>query len=151
MTTKQKILTTLWIIKHKIYVLWYISKLCKTIFIRGLKHDLSKFNKEEFEYVYKMSIIKTVFGSKEYYKLVDSNKSAKLSHCKSNRHHPEYYGDIDKMSIIDMGEMLCDWCAASKGSGAGMVNSLNINAKKYKINNKLFNSLLRDIKECNFI
>ena len=65
MTLNQKILTSFFIFKHKMYVLWYILKACKALIIRGLKHDLSKFSKEEFEYVYRLSTVKTKFGSKE--------------------------------------------------------------------------------------
>jgi hypothetical protein len=94
-----------------------------------------------------MSVSKVKFGSREYYKLVDSVMSAKIAHASKNAHHPEYYGGIYKMSVIDLAEMICDWKSATKRSNGNMINSLKINKKKYNINKDLENSLLRDMKE----
>lgn len=149
MKFSQKISTIYWIIKHKIYVFYYIIKFCIVLIKRAILHDLTKFSKEEFEYVYKLSTAgkKVKFGSKEYYKLVDSVKSAKMAHSTRNSHHPEFYGSIYKMSILDLAEMLCDWCAATKRNNGNLVNSLKINKRKYKINKNLENILIKDMKE----
>lgn len=34
-----------------------------------------------------------------------------LEHNHTNAHHPEYHGNIHKMSKLDVAEMLCDWGA----------------------------------------
>jgi len=150
MTTNQKIITIYYILKHKIFVLWYIFRACKALIIRGIKHDNSKFSKEEFEYVYILSTSgkKVKFGSKKYYKLVDSIMSAKMAHANKNSHHPEFYNnDIYKMSYLEILEMLSDWAAATKRSGGNLKNSLKINKKKYSINKKMEEKLKRDMSE----
>ena len=74
MTLYQKLITIFYILRHKFYVFFYILKVCKSLIIRGIKHDNSKFSKEEFEYVYLLSTKgrKIKFGTKAYYDLVDS-------------------------------------------------------------------------------
>ncbi len=153
MKPHQKALTTLFILKHKFWVLIFIFKVCWALIKRGLKHDLSKFSEEEFFYVYRMSMNnkEIPFGTKEYYNLVDSNLTAKKAHYTRNSHHVEFYGNINKMSCIDLLEGLSDWAAATKRKGGQMHNSLDINRKYYKIDDKIFNGLVRDCKEIGFI
>jgi hypothetical protein len=133
-------------------VLFYILVICKALIKRGLVHDNSKFSKEEFEYVYKLSKndkdIK--FGSKEYYELVDSVQSAKIAHYTRNSHHPDHYSSIYEMSLLDMIEMLGDWKAATKRKNGNILESLEINSRKYNIGIDLKNSLHSTIKEVEF-
>jgi len=150
MTQIQKIQTSFWIIRHKVYVFFFILKACRALIVRGLKHDLSKFSKEEFEYVYILSTkgggVK--FGSKQYYSLVDSIMPAKLAHSSRNSHHPEYYdGKIERMTHLDIIEMQCDWAAASKRSGGSLSNSMIINSKKYNISSLMQQKLRKDMIE----
>jgi len=144
MTIFQKLFTIYYILKHKTYVLWYILIICKKLIKRGLTHDNSKFSKEEFEYVYKLSKndkdIK--FGSKEYYELVDSVQSAKIAHFTRNRHHINYHGRVENMNLIDLIELLADWQGATKRKNGNILESLEINSKKYDIKDDLKNSLL---------
>jgi hypothetical protein len=147
MTFNQKIYTCYWIIKHKLDVFYYILKLCWALIKRGIKHDLSKFSKEEFEYIYNLSVRgKNVkFGSKEYYKLVDSVKSAKLSHSQKNRHHFEYHNSVNDMDLIDIIEVLCDWLAATKRQNGNIYKSIIINQKRYNLSTELTNFIKNTI------
>jgi hypothetical protein len=38
-------------------------------------------------------------------------------HLKVNRHHPEYHGDPNEMTEVDLIEMVCDWTAMSQEFG----------------------------------
>jgi hypothetical protein len=150
MTFSRKILTSFYIIKHKAWVMFFLFKIMWTLFKRGLRHDLSKFSKEEFEYVYILSTkgVGVKFGSKEYYDLVDCVLPAKEAHAARNRHHLEFYGNcIDKMSVLDRIEMMADWLAAGHRSGTKIADSLNINTVKYKIPNGIRVGLERDFYE----
>lgn len=150
MTIAQKALTSFYILKHKSYVMFFLFKIMWALFKRGLKHDLSKFSREEFEYVYILSTkgVGVKFGSKEYYDLVDCVLPAKEAHARRNQHHAEYYGNcIDKMSVLDKIEMMADWLAASRRSGSKIMNSLEINTAKYKISKDTRDGLERDFHE----
>lgn len=149
LTRRQKLSAIIYISKHKLLIFWFTIKFIIVLLKRAIKHDLSKFSKEEFEYVYILgSTRKNVkFGSEEYYNLVDSIMPAKIAHYTRNRHHPEFYGDIEKMSIIDLNEMLIDWFAATRGIGGNIHESLDINTTKYNIKQNLYNGLKRDIIE----
>ena len=55
-------------------------------------------------------------------------------HYSLNRHHPEHHENgINDMSLIDLLEMLCDWCTAAKD----IDQSIEINAKDYGISSQL--------------
>lgn len=149
MTSYQKVFTSFFILKHKLLVFWYIIKFCRVLIIRGLKHDNSKFSKEEFEYVYLLSKNdKTIkFGTQEYYDLVDSIGPAKRAHFIRNRHHVEFHNSIKDMNLIDLIECLADWLAATKRKSGDIYNSIDINKEKYKIGEKTKNRLISTIKE----
>ena len=61
-------------------------------------------------------------------------------HVRRNRHHVEYHtnGILD-MDLMDVLEMLLDWCqsAADNGDDVEENNSIGINAKKYGIDPQL--------------
>lgn len=129
--------------------MYYTLRVCYCLIIRAVKHDLSKFSKEEFEYIYILSTrgkdIK--FGSKEYYDLVDCVLPAKRAHFTRNRHHIEFHENINKMSILDKVEMLADWFAATKNKHGNIYKSLEINQTKYNIEDGVKQSILHSISE----
>ncbi len=120
--------------KHKIWVAWYLFKVCWALIKRAAKHDLSKYGKEEslhFERV--LSIFKTAkYGTQAYQDAVASLGPALGHHYDHNPHHPEHYmGGIAQMSPLDLVEMLCDWKAASKRYNSNFTESLEIGRKKF--------------------
>lgn len=150
MTARQKLITTFYIIKHKLWIIFYMCLVIKTLIKRAILHDLSKFSKEEFEYVYILSTqgknIK--YGSKEYEELVKSVAPAERAHHYINRHHPNFYlYGINEMSPVDKIEMLVDFFAATKRKNGNIYDSLIINAKVFNISKNIKNGLYRDIKE----
>ena len=103
------------ILKHK----WIVLKLCTKcgLFLRGLKHDLSKFSHVEF------------WESVKYYTGYHSPISecrkqkgyslASLHHKHRNKHHLEYWYDRQNKEQINMPykyavECVCDKIAATK-------------------------------------
>ena len=150
MPALHRVITCYWIFKHKLYVLYYIIVFCLRLIWRGVKHDNSKFSKEEFKYIYKAYNTNVKFGTRQYYSLTRDAASARNLHAMRNRHHPEFYGNINRMSIIDLAEMLCDWKAATKRVDGDIIYSLRINTKRYKIDRDLVEAIRRDINELGF-
>jgi hypothetical protein len=67
----------------------------------GYVHDQSKFHGVEWEYLDPTTTNRIGL------------KNAVLNHSRTNPHHPEYWGGIDKMPDIYIAEMVCDWKARS--------------------------------------
>jgi hypothetical protein len=79
------------------------------------------------------------YGSVEYQTFLDALKPALEHHYSVHRHHPEHFENgIDDMNLIDLIEMLMDWKAASERHNDGNIRkSLELNAKRFKMNPKL--------------
>jgi len=71
-------------------------------------HDLSKFIDDEFNGF--AAIGQMQFRSSEYDEALKSD-TIQL-HYKLNDHHPEHYGDVADMGVLQIIEMTCDWFAA---------------------------------------
>ena len=55
-------------------------------------------------------------------------------HYRNNSHHPQYYDDCNKMTDLDLLEMVSDWlaCAIEKGISPVITNSYNFNEANYQ-------------------
>ena len=89
----------------------------------GFIHDASKFHGIEFEYMAPGTTI-----NEETAKL--KMKMAVSHHRKINPHHPEYWGDIQKMPRVYIAEMVCDWKARSEEFGSSLKDYINEYATK---------------------
>lgn len=90
------------------------------------KHDSSKFGIEEMlGYI----LMTEKYGRKVGYKFSkeDDDIMAKAwDHHKSvNRHHPEFFEDVEQMKQADLLEMCCDWGAMSLEFGDSVVDFMN--------------------------
>jgi hypothetical protein len=133
--------------KHKCWVLYYILSACFALLKRGIVHDLSKYSEK-----FPSSLKHLDYGSSEYKIAMSSLDSTLQHHYAFNSHHPEHYGTIEKMSPLDLIEMLCDWKAAGRRHKNGnMENSLKVNRERFNISNNLYDSLERDSKEIKLI
>jgi len=142
--------------KHKLWVMWYISKACAVLLKRGIKHDLSKYSKTQEPYFrkYGKKLKKLTYGSPEYKENMELLKPAIDDHYRKERHHPEHYKDTEdwlsplhRMSTFDIIEMLCDWRAATRRhSDSTMKKSLDINAKRFDYD-EVTKSILLEICE----
>ena len=61
-------------------------------------------------------------------------KNAITHHHRTNPHHPEYWGGIDKMPDLYVAEMICDWKARSTEFARCLIDWINgEGTKRYKI------------------
>ena len=136
---------------HKFWVLWYILKACATLIKRALKHDQSKYSKEEEPYFYKYThLLKNCeYGSDQYKGFLQKLGPALKHHYSFNSHHPEHYIEgIGEMSDLDRIELLCDWRAAVRRHKTGnLIDSINKNSKRFNYDNQKIISFIRDSKE----
>lgn len=90
---------------------------------RGYKHDVSKFNGIEFQYLHTGKDVPS-----------EALALAIKHHQSTNDHHPEYWLGIDNMPRICIYEMVCDWKARSGELGTGLRNwIIEVAIEKYKI------------------
>lgn len=121
---------------------------------RGTNHDKSKLEDPELagfvEYTPKLK--GATYGSEGYQELLDGLKPTLDHHYGNNSHHPEYHADgIDGMNLLDIVEMLADWCAATKRHDDGNIHkSLEINAKRFKMSPQLVSILTNSIDNFEF-
>jgi hypothetical protein len=75
-------------------------------------HDNSKLEYEEFKCLCSIPLEKKSFTNAND-KVDDNLKKSIELHWKHNRHHPEYFDNVEDMTELDMMEMCCDWHARS--------------------------------------
>lgn len=121
---------------------------------RAVTHDRSKFSVAEWPFFASAtSILKNLeYDSPEYKASLDSIRPGIETHYSRNSHHPEHYAaGIDGMSLSDIVEMLCDWRAAGMRSKNGdIIESININAKRFNISDQLKQILINTVLEMNW-
>ena len=82
---------------------------------RGNDHDNSKFSEDELPgFVELFEAEPTTEVQSEQYEQVIKNADCIQTHYRNNRHHPEHHDYVEKMSLLDLIEMVCDWKAAAK-------------------------------------
>lgn len=89
----------------------------------GFIHDASKFHGIEWE-----NMAPGALANEESAKL--KLKMAVNHHRKINPHHPEYWGEIQKMPRVYIAEMVCDWKARSEEFGASLKDFIDERAIK---------------------
>lgn len=116
--------------KHQQWVAEKMIEVAKRLLDRAVIHDASKFSDvEKNAYVgpvWELNTRQVAYGSEEYIALVTQMGEGWEHHKAHNSHHPEnvqvtlpeFAGDpFSGMDLLDLIEMLCDWCAASKRRG----------------------------------
>ena len=137
-------------ITHKVLVFWYILKICRALAWRAIIHDLSKFSECEVRGFERARPIfeRAEYGSSEYQEALNTLGPSLNHHYQSNSHHPEHFeGGVLRMSPIDQLEMLCDWAAASKRKNGSIYKSMNINADRFGLSDKMIEGFLSDLGE----
>ncbi len=118
---------------------------------RGLAHDLSKLEEPEKslfdEFTPKLSSVE--YGSDKYKEYLAQMGEALNHHYENNSHHPEYYENrIYGMNLLDVVEMFCDWTAASlRHSDGDIRKSLEINRKRFNIEDQLYNIFMNTLDD----
>ena len=84
-----------------------------------------------------------IYGTKEYEDLLIALKPGLEHHYGENSHHPEHFPNhLNGMSLIDVVEMFCDWCAAIERHKDGNIfRSLEYNRIRWKIDPQLYDIL----------
>jgi hypothetical protein len=120
---------------HKLWVAWFLWKLAGKLVWRSIVHDLSKYGWTETKHFARTirKLRNTIYGTNEYFALLEEIKPAIAHHYKHNQHHPEHFTNgIPDMGAIDQLEMICDWCAACKKHKDGnALHSAAINAQRF--------------------
>ena len=118
---------------------------------RGRVHDASKLQEPEKSLFDKYTPLlrETTYGSDEYKQHLKDMGAALTHHYEVNSHHPEHYEwGLHDMSLLDIVEMFCDWKAASQRHANGnMVDSLEINRKRFDVEDQLHNIFKNTVKE----
>lgn len=137
-------------IKHIEKVRKYIKFFTDRLTMRGIKHDASKLENPEVELFteYTPKLAKLEYNSDEYKQCLAELKPALDHHYATYRHHPEHFPNgVSDMTLVDLVEMLADWKAASERQEDGnLIKSIEINAKRFNIDNQLKQILLNTAK-----
>lgn len=91
----------------------YVNYFAKKVGYSFPNHDSDKFNSDltnPYIILSWCSFKKQPLPTKGYDELINAMKS----HYATNKHHPEYWENIDDMDKESLIEMCADWCAMSK-------------------------------------
>ena len=136
--------------QHKEGVKNYLEIITMLLNTRALTHDNSKSSEEEYKY-YKMANSVNRNDFKTYEEYLDYitptlNKGLK-HHYENNRHHPEFFDNgIDDMTLIDIMEMIADWCIAIKQNGKDLYEEIQYNFDKYNVSEQLRKIIINTYK-----
>ena len=105
-------------------------------------HDNSKLEKEEFCFLCNIPVDLGNFINENEI-ISDSLKKSIELHWKHNKHHPEYFKDVTKMSEIDIMEMCCDWYARSLQYQTDFISFVKTRQEtRFHFPNKMFDKIL---------
>lgn len=116
--------------KHQQWVAERMIAVAKKLLDRAVIHDASKFSDIEknayIEPVWELNTREVPYGSEEYKALTKQMGAGWEHHKANNSHHPENveitlpefaHDPFSGMDLLDLIEMLCDWCAAARRRG----------------------------------
>ena len=130
----------------------YLGSVVKDLLVRAEEHDQSKLQSPEVEIFeeYTPKLRGCTYGSPEYAGYLKEMQVALNHHYCHNRHHPEYYmvgpefngpcvsSVLERMTLIDIMEMLCDWKAATLRHADGdIIKSIEINQERFGYSDEL--------------
>ena len=136
--------------QHKDGVKTYLEIISMLLNTRALTHDNSKSSDEEYKY-YKManSVNRNDFKTyEEYMDYIKPTLDKGLKHhYENNRHHPEFFDNgIDDMTLIDIMEMIVDWCISIKQNGKDLYKEIQYNFDKYNVSEQLKKIIINTYK-----
>ena len=130
----------------------YIGGVISALMIRAEMHDQTKLQQPEVEIFeeYTPKLRDTTYGSDEYRGYMKEMRVVIDHHNFHNRHHPEYFtlgpeynaapidSIMERMSLIDLIEMVCDWKSATMRHADGDIyRSLEINQERFGYSDEL--------------
>jgi len=128
-------------LRHIDKVREYLMRMFAEISSRGIMHDASKLEDPEksiFDGV--TPLLRDLdYGTEEYEAVLNDMGPALEHHYDHNRHHPEHFRDgVSGMTLVDLVEMFCDWCAATHRHETGNIGaSIEHNAKRFAFDDVL--------------
>ena len=129
-----------------------LMKINNEIMKRIIYHDHSKYSENELkEHIdadedYERRG-RPKFGTDER-KDYDKANPVIASHRKKERHHPEYHENgIEDMNLVDLMEMLCDWCERTPNSIERLENTFEENCYNHKISSQVRRILENTVKD----
>ncbi len=130
--------------EHQQQVHRHIHLVMAKLLERAFNHDRSKLDELEKpifdQFVPRLHGVK--YGSPQYRETLREMAPALAHHYEANCHHPEHFlCGINDMSLIDIIEMLCDWKAAANRGNGSLLESIEINVKRFNIGEQLANIL----------
>lgn len=96
----------------------------KQLVTNGFIHDASKFRGIEWDSIIPGLSSEDIGDKKLKLKMAISN------HNQTNPHHPEYWGEIERMPKVYIAEMVCDWKARSEEFGTSLRDWIDETATK---------------------
>lgn len=130
--------------QHKMYVLKCSTALSNylmrndreqealNVMKRAFEHDFSKLTEEEFYGMAKFA--DEMQGLKDPNSKISIEKEHYINlHRNRNKHHPEYWKDINDMTELDIMELACDWCSRSEQFNTNVIEFLE-NGQKNRFN-----------------
>lgn len=149
MTEHEKV-TNFETLRHIMHVRNLLDKIIVELLKRAEGHDQSKLEEPELstfvEYTPKLA--QCTFGSDGYTQLIAEMKPALDHHYAANRHHPEHFrgevdavsgqSPVDRMNLVDLIEMLCDWKASTMRHQDGdIMKSIAISRERFLLSDQL--------------
>ena len=102
---------------------------------RELHHDRTKLEEPEKHYfdLWTPHIQEGELGTVKYEEFLEKLAPALEHHYRCNRHHPEHFGNgIYGMTIMDLTELLCDWCATDdRHANTNIYKSIDILSNRF--------------------
>lgn len=130
-----------------------ITLINNELIYRSAHHDKSKMQTPEVEIFDEVTpkLNGLTYGSDEYNAQLAQMGEALKHHYESNSHHPEHYQNgINDMTLVDLIEMFCDWCAATERHADGDIfKSIEHNRNRFGMGGTLANILINTATEYN--
>lgn len=137
--------------EHINRVIKYVNLITSILAQRAIWHDHSKLSDPELTIFNEVTprLKGLTYGSPEYKEQLDQMSEALKHHYQDNSHHPEHYKHgIREMTLIDIVEMFCDWCAATERHADGDIfRSIEHNTSRFQLGEVLsdiFTNTARD-------
>lgn len=140
---------------HKLSVKIGIQRVIDDLYHRAEHHDDDKLEGETLNSFYEISgkFDHAKFGSKEYDKVLEKLKPTLDKHYRINDHHPQHKNNgINGMNFMSILEMLVDWKSASSAYGdTPFIESMEINKKRFDIDDQLYNIMMNTAKSLGYL
>lgn len=127
-------------VAHIRLVQLYLNSIAQHLMTRAEMHDESKLQEPELSgYAGLAGAVSGLkYGTEEHRAAFAPFKEVIAHHYSVNDHHPEYFGgDVNKMNLLQLTEMLCDWKAASRRNDPSLLPSLEVSIKRFGIDPQL--------------